>query len=130
MWQAHRIFRNLEWMKTHFSNSTSYLANRSGLALHNVPDSYPFRRSRKSPTKSQTYYNDRSSYTTIHTELVNLNMYPSVPVASSTFPLLARPHKRSNTQPDSYPGVLAQIRIPSRTRLAFQSAFLPENKCD
>jgi hypothetical protein len=24
MWQAHRIFRNLEWLKTHFSNSTSY----------------------------------------------------------------------------------------------------------
>jgi hypothetical protein len=24
MWQAHRIFRDLEWLKTHFSNSTSY----------------------------------------------------------------------------------------------------------
>jgi hypothetical protein len=53
MWQAHHIFRNLEWLKTHFSNSTSYFTNRPGLALHNVPDSYPFRRSCKSPTKSQ-----------------------------------------------------------------------------
>jgi hypothetical protein len=52
MWQAHRIFRNLEWLKIHFSNSTSYFANRPGLALHNVPDSYPFRKSHKSPTKS------------------------------------------------------------------------------
>jgi hypothetical protein len=64
----------------------------------------------------------------IRAELVSLNMHPSIPVASSTFPLLARPHERSDTQPDSYPGVLAQIRIPSETRLAFQSAFLPENK--
>jgi hypothetical protein len=64
----------------------------------------------------------------IRAELVNLNMHPSIPAAPSTFPLLARPHERLDTQPDSYPGALAQIRIPSKTRLAFQLAFLLENK--
>jgi hypothetical protein len=53
MWQAHRIFRNLEWLKTYFSNSTSYSTNRSGLASYNVLNGIRFTGHIKAPPRPQ-----------------------------------------------------------------------------
>jgi hypothetical protein len=51
MWQAHRIFRNLEWLKTHFSNSSSYSTNRSGLVPHSVPNGIRFTGHTRTPPR-------------------------------------------------------------------------------
>jgi hypothetical protein len=61
MWQAHRIFRDLEWLKTHFSNSTSYSNYQIRFGSSQCSRWNPVHRSRKSPTKTSTYYNDRFS---------------------------------------------------------------------
>jgi hypothetical protein len=115
MWQAHCIFRNLEWLKTHFPNSTSYFTNRSGLALHSVPNRIRLTGHTKTPPRPQLTTTTVFPEILICAESVVSNKYPSLPVASNTFLLTVRPLKARTLNRISYPGVLAHIKTPSRS---------------
>jgi hypothetical protein len=115
MWQAHYIFRDLKWLKTHFPNSTSYPTNRSSLALHSVPNGIRFTGHTKTPPRPQLTTTTVFPQILIRAELVVSNKYPSLPVASNTFLLTARPLKAWTLNRISYPGILARIKTPSQS---------------